>query len=84
MFNDRRIESRYLHIRLRKNIPVFLKESFVRSGFFKGACNANGYFFYNSRFNGNVDFYGGGDVGHVVIFKIIWDKDRVIELVYMP
>jgi hypothetical protein len=55
----------------RKNISVFLKESFERCEFFRGACNANGDFFYDSRFNGNVDFDGGENVGHVSFFKSI-------------
>jgi hypothetical protein len=45
---------------------------------------ANGDFFYDSRFNGNVNFDGGGDVGHVSFFKSIWGRDRVVEPVYMP
>jgi hypothetical protein len=58
---------------------VFLKESFVRNEFFRGACGANGDLFYDSWFNGNANFDYGGDVGHVSIFK----TDSVVELVYM-
>jgi hypothetical protein len=49
-----------------------------------GACSANGDFFYDSRFNGNVNFDDGGDVVHVVFFKNIWGKDSVFEIVNMP
>jgi hypothetical protein len=61
-----------------------LKERFVSNEFFRGACDANGDFFYDSLFNGNVNFDSGGDVGHVSFFKIIWGRDRVVEPVYMP
>ena len=40
--------------------------------------------FYDSQFDGNVDFDDGGDIGHVSLFKIIWGRDRVFELVYIP
>jgi hypothetical protein len=68
----------------RKNIPVFLKEGFVSNDFFRGACSANGDLFYDSWFNGNVNFDFGGDVGHVSFFKIFGGKNMVFEPVNMP
>jgi hypothetical protein len=56
-----------------------LKESFVSNTFFRGACSANGDFFYDSWLNGNVNFDSGGNVVHVSFFKRIWGRDRVIE-----
>jgi hypothetical protein len=38
---------------------VFLKESFVSCEFLGGACGTNGDFFYDSWFDGNVDFMVG-------------------------
>jgi hypothetical protein len=63
---------------------VFLKEIFVSCEFLRGACDVNGDLFYNSWFDGNVDFNGGGYIGHVSFFKSIWGRDRVVELVYIP
>jgi hypothetical protein len=64
-------------------MSVFLKESFVSCEFFRGACNTNGDFFYDSRFDGNINFDSGVNVGRVAFFKSIGGRDRVFELVYM-
>jgi hypothetical protein len=56
----------------------------VSCEFLRGSCSSNGDFFYDSQFDGNVDFDGGGDIGHVAFFKSIWGRDRVVELVYIP
>jgi len=61
-----------------------MKQRFVSYEFLRGECDANGDFFYHSWFDGNVDFDGGGDIGHVSFFKSIEGKDRVVEPVYMP
>jgi hypothetical protein len=69
---------------IRKNVMVFLEEIFVSSMFFRIACGANGDFFYDSRFDGNINFDSGGNVGHVALFKSVGGRDRVVEPVYMP
>jgi hypothetical protein len=84
MFNDRRIEVGHLCILIGNNIPVFLKECFVSGEFLRGACDANGDFFDDSKFDGNVDFDSGGNVVHVAFFKSIGGIDKVVEPVYMP
>jgi hypothetical protein len=61
-----------------------MKESFVSFGFLKGAYDTNGDFFYDSRFDGNVDFGSGGDIDHVAFFKSGRGRDRGVEPVYMP
>jgi hypothetical protein len=61
-----------------------LEESFVGSNFFRSACGANSDFLDDSIFHGNIDFDGGGNVGHISFFKSIKGRDRVVELVDMP
>ena len=61
-----------------------MKESFVSCEFLRGACGANGDFFYDAWFNVNVNFDYGGDVGHVPFFKIIGGRDRVFEPSIFP
>jgi hypothetical protein len=68
----------------RKKCLGIPERDIYKNKFFRGACGANGDFFYDSLFNGNVNFDGGGDVGNVSFFKSIWGRDRVVELVYMP
>jgi hypothetical protein len=63
---------------------VFLEERFVSDELFRRACDTYGDFFYRSRFNGNIDFDSGGNVGHISFFKSVWGRDRVIEPVYVP
>ena len=61
-----------------------MEEIFVGYEFFRGACGANGDFLDDARFDGNIDFDSGGNVGHVAFFKIVGGRDRVVEPVYMP
>jgi hypothetical protein len=63
---------------------VFLKDIFISNDLFRVACDANGDFLYDAKFNGNVSLDCGGDVGHVAFFKSIEDRDRVFEPVNMP
>jgi hypothetical protein len=35
-------------------------------------------------FNGNVDFDGGGNVGHITFFKSIRGRNGIVELIYRP
>jgi hypothetical protein len=53
----------------KKCLDILEREIYIE--FFRGVCDANGDFFYDSLFNGNVNFDGGGDVGHVSFFKSI-------------
>jgi len=84
MFKNRRIEARHLYVGPDKDVLVFLEESFAGGDFFKRACDANGDFLYNPRFNGNIDFDGGGNIGHITFFKSVRGRDRVIEPIYRP
>jgi hypothetical protein len=63
---------------------VFLEESFVSNEFFRRACSTDGDFFYEARFDGNINFDGGGNVVHIAFFKSIGGRDRVIKPIYMP
>jgi hypothetical protein len=61
-----------------------LEEGFIGGDFSRSACGANGDFLDDSIFYGNIDFDGGGDVGHISFFKSIGGRDGVVELVNMP
>jgi hypothetical protein len=61
-----------------------LKEGIINKDLFRRACDANGDFFHDSRFNRNVNLNGGGDVSCVSFFKIICGRDRVVKPIYMP
>jgi hypothetical protein len=66
-----------------KNISVFLKERFVSCEFLTARAT-HGNFFYESRFDGNINFDSGGNVSHVAFFERIRGRDNIVELVYMP
>jgi hypothetical protein len=68
----------------RKNCPGIPERDLIRNDFYRGACITNGDFFYDVRFNGNVNFDDGGYVGHVAFFKSIGGRDRVFDPVNMP
>jgi hypothetical protein len=61
-----------------------LEERFVSDEFFRGAYGANGDFLCDARFDGNINFDSGGNVGHISFLKSVEGRDRVIEPVYMP
>jgi hypothetical protein len=61
-----------------------LEEGFIGGDFLKSASGANGDFLNNSIFDGNIDFDGGGDVGHIAFFKSIRGREGVVEPVDMP
>jgi hypothetical protein len=84
MFDNRGIKARHLCVGPGKDVPVFLEESIVGSDFFRRACDANGNFLYDSRFDGNIDFDSGGNIGHISFFESIGGMDRVCEPIYMP
>jgi hypothetical protein len=63
---------------------MFLEEGFVGGEFFRRTCSANGDLLDNSRFDGNIYFDGWGHISHVAFLESIGDRDRVIELIYMP
>jgi hypothetical protein len=69
---------------IRKNISVFLEEGFIGGDFLRSECGANGDFLYDSIFDGNIDFDGGGNVGHISFFKSIRGMDGFVELIDMP
>jgi hypothetical protein len=48
-----------------------LEEGFIGGDFLRSACGANGDLLDDSIFDGNVDFDGWGNVGHVAFFKRI-------------
>jgi hypothetical protein len=56
-----------------------LEERFVRDEFFRRACNADGDFLYDARFDGNIDFDSGENVFHITFLKSVGGRDRVIE-----
>jgi hypothetical protein len=65
MFDNKGIKVGHLCVGPGKDVLVFLEERFVGGDFFRRACNANGNFHYDSRFDGNIDFYGGGNIEHI-------------------
>jgi hypothetical protein len=84
MFNNRGIKDGHFFVWPDKNVSVFLEESFVSYKFFRRAYNSYRDFLYDSRFDGNIDFDGEGNIGHVAFFKSIRGRYMVIEPVYMP
>ena len=62
-----------------KYIPKLLKKGFVGGDFLRSASCSNDDFLDDSRFNGNVDFNGGGNVGQVTFFKSVRRRNGVIE-----
>jgi hypothetical protein len=83
MYNNRGIKASHICVRLGKCVPIFLEEGYVGDDFFMRSCSANGDFFYDSGFDGNVDFDGGGNIGHIAFFESIRGRDRVFETIYM-
>jgi hypothetical protein len=61
-----------------------LEKGFIGGDFFKGACGTNGNFLDDSISDGNIDFDGRGNVGHVAFLKRIKGRDGVVERVDMP
>jgi hypothetical protein len=61
-----------------------LEESFVGGDFLRSACATNGDFLYDSISDGNINFDGRGNVGHVSFLKCIRGRDGVVESVDMP
>jgi hypothetical protein len=61
-----------------------LEKGFVGSDLFRSACSANSDFLDDSIFDGNIDFDGRGNVGHIAFFKSIRGRDRIFEPVDMP
>ena len=84
MLDNRGIEARHFCVGPGENIPIFLEEGFICRDFLGSASSSNDDYFDDAIFNGNFDFNGGGNVGHVAFFKIIWGRDRVVEPIYMP
>jgi hypothetical protein len=68
----------------RRKYPYIPEEGFICGDFLRSASSSNGDFFDNAFFNGNVDFDGGGNVGHIVIFKCIRGRNGIVEPVYRP
>jgi hypothetical protein len=61
-----------------------LEEGFIGGDFLRSASGASGDFLDDSMFDGNIDFDGQGNVGHVAFFKRIRGRNGVVEPVDMP
>jgi hypothetical protein len=84
MFDDRGIEARHFHVGPGKNVSIFLEEGFICDDFLRSSSSSNGDFFDDAIFDGNVDFNGWGNVGHVSFFKSIRGRNGVFEPVDRP
>jgi hypothetical protein len=50
---------------------VFLEEIFIGGDFLRRACDVDGDFLYDPIFDGNVNFDGGGNIGHISFFESV-------------
>ena len=56
-----------------------MEEGFICGDFLRSASSSNDDFFDDAIFNGNVDFDGGGNVGHVALFERIRGRNGIFE-----
>ena len=84
MLDNRRVDARHLCVRPGEYVPKFLEEGFLGCDFLRSAGCSDDDFFDDSRFNGNVDFDGGGNVSQVTFFKRVRCRNGFIEPIDHP
>jgi hypothetical protein len=61
-----------------------LEEGFVCGNLLRGASGSDDDFFDDTTFDGNVDFDGGGNIGHITLLKSVRGGNRILEPIDSP
>jgi len=69
MFKNGMVETNSFSTLPGKYVPKLSKSGLLCKEFFWGACDSEDDEFDNDWFDGNVQFYGWGNIGHVIFLK---------------